>query len=89
MQKDSFKTKVIFRKFKDNGEVIAFFPEEPYDHRGVFCMSYMHVGQHGGADYNGLLGDTVLATPREYRALRIELETGGYNLDIKTRKSRK
>lgn len=80
---DDFKTIVIFRKFKD-GEVIALFPAEEWDHKGN-CASYIHVGQHGAADYCLLLQTTRLAKPSEYEALRKELESIGYNLDIKSK----
>lgn len=74
------KTKTIFRKFKD-GEVIALFPEIPSDLEGKYCDSYMHIGQHGSANYLMLLDDTVLATPEEYAELKRELETH-YNYEI-------
>ena len=81
------QTLTIFRKFKDNkppyyNEVIALFPEmrEP---RGL-CMSYMHIGQHGSADYNIVTyGATKPATPEEYSDLKTELESIGYILKIR------
>jgi hypothetical protein len=82
------KTLVIFRKFKDDGSIIALFPEEIADHKGN-CMSYMHVGQHSAADYNGLMTITVPANPVEHRALRQELENIGYRLNVKLRCVRK
>lgn len=83
MEKDSFKTLVIFRKFKE-GDVIALFPADIVDVSGN-CNSYMHVGQHGGADYNGLLSTTELASPPEYKALKKELESLGYDLDVRVK----
>jgi hypothetical protein len=32
--------KVVFRKWKDTGDVIALFPELPSDILGWFCDSY-------------------------------------------------
>ncbi len=84
MEMDTLKTKVIFRVFKE-GDVIALFPSELADNRGN-CMSYMHIGQHGAADYNGLVRTTRLATEAEYKALARELTSIGYNLEIRTRK---
>jgi len=82
------KTKTIFRKFKD-GEVIALFPETPTDLDGKYCNSYMHIGQHGSANYQGLLKDTVLATPEEYTELKRELETHyDYEIDVYQRRTR-
>lgn len=63
--------KVIFRKFKQGGDVIAFLPEVPAN-RG-FVMSYMHAGQHCEADYSGLLRGTLPCRPEEYSKLASEL----------------
>lgn len=64
------KTRCVFRKFSD-GEIIALFPDEPGDNRGN-VSSYMHVGQHGAADYTGVVRSTTPATPEEYDSLRLE-----------------
>lgn len=80
MNKDTEITKVVFRKFK-SGEVIALFPEF-INYPSGDCESYMHIGQHGAADYTGLLIRTKLATDKEYKALKKELEDLGYNLKI-------
>lgn len=73
-------TKVVFRKYPD-GSIIALFPEEKWDHRGN-CTSYMHVGQHGGADYVGVIASTKPAQPGEYEDLKRELQDLGYGLRI-------
>ena len=73
------KDKVIFRMF--DGEVIALFPEQD-EGRGM-VNSYEHIGQHGGADYNGVVSKSRKATPYEYADLKKELTSIGYNLDIK------
>jgi hypothetical protein len=81
MEKDKHVTEVIFRKFKD-GDIIAFFPYEIESPQG-YVMSYMHVGQHGSADYQGLISTTKLATEEEYADLKNELENHvGYNLKV-------
>lgn len=72
--------KVVFRKWKDTGNVIALFPELPADIHGRFCDDFMQVGQHGGADYHGVIGQTVPATPDECAALSVELRRIGYRL---------
>lgn len=77
-------TRVIFRKWKKEGDIIAFFPDIP--DTGCCVLSYMHVGQHGAADYQGLLKETIPARPEEYTDLRKELESIGYRLDIHKRK---
>ena len=79
-------TKTVFRKYVD-GEIIALFPDEPYDRLGVYCMSYMHVGQHGGADYDGVVRDTSPASHEEYAELEAELRRLGYELDVRHRKA--
>jgi len=73
-------TAVVFRRWR-NGDIIALFPEQAADRRG-HCDSYEHVGQHGGADYDGVVAVTRPATPAEYADLARELTTIGYNLRI-------
>lgn len=70
-------TRVVFRKFRDNGSIIALFPQIPWDVWGNQCASYMHVGQHSGADPH-LSGATVPAKPAEYAPLLRELKKIGY-----------
>lgn len=74
-------TKVIFRKYRKGGDILALFPEVPADNRGHYCQSYEHVGQHGAADYYGCIHKlTVPAKPVEYADLMAELEHRGYCL---------
>jgi hypothetical protein len=75
-------TKVIFRTFRDSGDVIALFPQIPSDPDGLYCESYQHVGQHGGASSDYLSDITTLSTPEEYGVLLHELEQIGYT-DLK------
>lgn len=88
-------THVVFRVFKPqhaiNGakdEVIALFPNDPYNNDGL-CMSYQKVGQHGGADYTGMMQQTRKAKPSEYASLKKELEGMGYILQVRTKRCRK
>ena len=83
MDKDIEKTKVVFRYWEK--DVIALFPEIPADNWGVFCQSYQHIGQHGGADYYGIIDKSRPALPEEYADLRDELEQIGYNLEVRRR----
>ncbi len=80
-------TLVIFRKWKDTGDIIALFPEMKEER--VLCNSYMHVGQHGSANYYRLVTalhpPTMPATSDEYANLLAELESIGYD-DLKVRK---
>ena len=77
------KTIVVFRKFKE-GDILALFPAERGDNNWA-VSSYMHVGQHGAADYTGCIRLTKPATPEEYAPLKRELESIGYVLDVKKR----
>jgi hypothetical protein len=81
------KVAVVFRKWRDTGGVIALFPELPADIHGLFCDCYEHVGQHGGADYHGVVRQTVPATPEESAALSAELNRIGYRLGLLGRAS--
>jgi hypothetical protein len=71
---------VVFRRWKDCGTIIALFPEIPADIFGQFCEAYEHVGQHGGADYYGVIQATVPVRHDEADDLAEELEKIGYNL---------
>lgn len=79
------KTKVLFRKWHSNGEVIALFPEIPHDVNGLYCSSYERVGQHGAADIGTVTLLSDRATPSEYADLAAELTGIGYELDVKSR----
>lgn len=78
----SNKTKVIFRRARGEGEVIAIFPELPGDDNPYrTCLSYVHFGQHGaiGADYTEWTVPVSLAT---YAPLMAELQSIGYDLKV-------
>lgn len=66
--------RVTFRKWKDTGELIAFFPDQQ---DREFIMAYEHHGQHGNAMYPH--PQTVAATPEEYAPLLAELKAIGYD----------
>lgn len=59
------------------GEVVALFPYTVVDPQG-HIMSYAHVGQHGAADYEYIMGGSRPATPAEYDSLLQELYGIGY-----------
>ena len=83
MKQDTKKTKVIFRKYKE-GDVIALFPEIADSPDPSYCSSYQHIGQHGAADPL-IINETKRATPKEFAALKKELESLGYNLQVISR----
>lgn len=71
---------VVFRRWRDAGSIIALFPEIPSDISGYFCEAFEHVGQHGGADYHGVVQATRPATEEEAAGLADELTKIGYKL---------
>lgn len=85
MQPDETPTKVIFRKYPD-GDVIALFPTLAGNGNPYTCLSYMHIGQHAASLTN--FSNTIAASEAEYRDLKQELESIGYNLLVCTRFTR-
>jgi hypothetical protein len=71
---------VVFRQWKGNGDVIALFPSMPADLGGFYCDSYEHVGQHGAADYHGVIQHTTPYSLADAGELSRELRTIGYKL---------
>lgn len=78
-------TKVIFRKTRPEGDIIAVFPLIPHDTTGVNMVCYQHVGQHGSASPDWVSRGTAPATPEEYAPLKRELESLGYKLELVNR----
>jgi hypothetical protein len=74
-------TRVIFRTFKVDNEVIALFPDEIANEQKE-CWSYTHYGQHSPADYNGVIRCTKPASDEEAQELLDELRYIGYD-DLK------
>ncbi len=77
---DNETTLVVFRRWRDIGSIIALFPAIPSDINGHSCEAYEHVGQHGGADYHGVIQATRPATDEEAASLAQELTRIGYKL---------
>jgi hypothetical protein len=78
---------VVFRKWRDkDGGIIAIFPCIATDSTGGKCQMYEHIGQHGGGYPQGVIKATVLASEKEYKALRYELQVQrGYKLKVYSR----
>jgi hypothetical protein len=89
LESDKIFTTVVFRVWKDTGDVIALFPELIANRTRYACESYMHVGQHSPADYIGVIQRTRPARQEEYEPLLRELQSIGYRLFIRTRYTRK
>lgn len=76
-------TKIVFRKWKEDGSIIALFPDLNYSNGYANfgnIMSYMHVGQHGEASESLLRERSrlVSATKEESADLLAELKRIGY-----------
>lgn len=69
--------KVVFRKFKQGGDIIALFPEQT-NRNNYMIGSYMHIGQHSDADYDSVISQTSSAKKEEYADLLAELISIGY-----------
>lgn len=83
-------TTVIYRRWRDTHDVIALFPTIQADELGR-CASYMHVGQHSAADYNGVISATDPAHLHEpdTTALHRELQAIGYKLKVRSRRGQR
>lgn len=81
MKTDTYITEVIFRRFPKDNQIIALFPYDIYNSRGGIT-SYMHVGQHGEAEYSACIKKAKPAKEQEYKDLKEELESLGYNLKV-------
>ena len=79
---------VVFRRWKENGDIIALFPALPADLYGEYCDAYEHVGQHGGADYFGVIQHTKPCSLEQSADLVTELQRIGYRLRPIKRASR-
>jgi hypothetical protein len=89
MKQDTQKTRVLFlieRDYDENNKeqfvenhIVAMFPEIDEGRNRVSC--YAHVGQHsaGCMEY---FNECIKATPEQYKDLREELESIGYNLHV-------
>ena len=79
---------VVFRRWHETGDLIALFPELPADIFGEYCEADEHVGQHGGADYFGVVQHTKPCSPDDATDLAAELSRIGYRLRPIRRASR-
>jgi len=91
-KQDEEYTDVVFRVWDDarnliGDGVIALFPNDKWDEYGLIS-SYEHVGQHGGAHYEGVISKSRPATEEEYASLKRELETPPYTYKLRVIKRR-
>jgi hypothetical protein len=84
MKKDKNKTQVVFLINETNNDLFAFFPKEEYlSHPSDLKTSYVHIGQHSACSIE-YAKESRLATKEEYKDLKEELESIGYNLELTT-----
>ncbi len=78
-------TLVKFLKDTEDGEIVAVFPQYKYN-KHLFgddrLSGYVHMGQHTGISKGYIKERTIKANESEYKDLRQELESIGYNLKI-------
>lgn len=74
---------VVFRKFKDQGDIIAILRDSETDCNTGMIMTYQTVGQHSEACKQAIIELTrPCKDPKEYKDLLTELENI-YNTKIK------
>lgn len=79
--------RVIYRRWRDTGDVIAFFPDQPEN--GGLIGSYMHVGQHASASYPNATAPADIEEA-DVAALHAELTNAvGYRLRVVRRRVRR
>jgi len=84
IEKDTHITEVVFRvdTTKDwKGTVFALLPHEVCDYSGN-VTTYQHVGQHSAANYKYCIATSRPATEAEYKDLKAEMESVGYNFKV-------
>ena len=80
MIQDTEKTNVEFYYHEENDDLFAYLSDEVAD-AGGNRMSYAHIGQHGSC-CSEYVKECRKATEEEYKDLKTELESIGYNLNI-------
>ena len=63
-------------------------PEHPGTNSPLTCTCYEHIGQHGYCNTAHLVRITTPAKPRQYSALKKELEMIGYKVRVVPRQTR-
>jgi hypothetical protein len=84
MEQDKKQTVVKFFKYRGSEAILAYFPNLNYNKRlygNRMKSCYHHVGQHGACSTDYIKGRKY-AKPEEYKDLKEELESIGYNLKI-------
>lgn len=91
MEKDNFTTDIMFRydTSKDwKGIIFAILPHEIADNKGN-VTTYQHIGQHSSGEYQVCIQMSRPATEIEYKDLKTELESIGYNVKVVKKQNRK
>jgi len=69
--------RVIFRQDKEDGVIVACFPDFPAN--PGCCVCYEHIGQHGEAAWEYIRKRTKPVKRRQYARLLKELRSIGYD----------
>lgn len=85
---DTPTTPVVFRVWKEGGEVLALFPTLSSDIADRYCSCYDRIGQHSSADYHSCIKLSRPAGGMEAARLEKELHQLGYRLRVVKRASR-
>jgi hypothetical protein len=81
---DLEETIVVFRVYRDSGDLIGLFPgikDNPF-----YCACYLETGAHTWADYEGVIGQSRPATEEEYEDMVEDLTAQGYRLCVRKKK---
>lgn len=78
-------TRVVFRRYRKEGDIIAILLDVAANPGYVVC--YQHIGQHGEGKYWGIMADSRRAAPEEYAQLKKELEQIGYIVHVRKRRT--
>lgn len=80
--------KVLFRRDRENGEVIAVFPYLAGTNDPYTCTIYVHNGQHSSAPLHAMINTTDPCASPLTDDLHKELVRIGYNLTVVKRVNR-
>ncbi len=78
---------VVFRVWRESGEVFALFATLAADNTGL-VTAYQHVGQHSAANYTACVKRSRPAQPDEYADLLGELLRTDHELRVACRRPR-
>lgn len=88
MEKDKHKTEIVFRLWKE--QEIALFPYIIDTFHNYTIMSYMIIGQHGGADYDYIIKNSKpISNPENTKIYKELVGEFGHNIKVIKRRNTK